>query len=70
MIWFSLVRNNPDQDFLITAHEKRYLKQYCVNSPGKKVLHLREFETHSANLETVEICYEEIRGTDGFSSIA
>lgn len=37
LIWFTLVRNSPDEDYLISAHEKRYLKQYHVNISGEEV---------------------------------
>lgn len=41
IIWFGFVRNNPVEDYLITAREKMYLKQYQVNicNPGKGVPH-------------------------------
>lgn len=28
LIWFSLVRNSPEEDYMISVEEKQYLKQF------------------------------------------
>lgn len=40
LIWFAFVRNNPEEDHMMSLEEKQYLKQFNDYNPVTKVIYL------------------------------